>query len=131
MPRSRASCLPFGAWGTNLKARPIVQGQSLAASRLPATPSRRLWTYLAGILAALTLTVALVVAVMRPPLNDLMSLALLFGITGGGSAVIGFLSHQLGWWRRFRSVSQTLTVGYIVAAGLTLLNVLLTARMMF
>jgi signal transduction histidine kinase len=114
-----------------LKARPIVQGQSLAASRLPATPTRRLWTYLAGILAALTLTVALVVAVMRPPLNDLMSLALLFAITGGGSAVIGFLSHQLGWWRRFRSVSQTLTVGYIVAAGLTLLNVLLTARMMF
>jgi signal transduction histidine kinase len=60
-----------------------------------------------------------------------MSLAVLFGITAGGSAVVGFISHQLGWWRRFSSVSQTLTVGYIVAAGLTLLNVLLTARMMF
>ena len=106
-------------------------GRSLAAGRLPATPTRRLWIYLAGILAALTLTVALVIAVMRPPLNDLMSLAVMFGITGGGSAVIGFVSHQLGWWRRFRSVGQTLTLGYIVAAGLTLLNVLLTARMMF
>jgi signal transduction histidine kinase len=105
--------------------------QLVAARQLVAAPTRRLWTFLAGILAALTLTVALVVAVMRPPLNDLMSLAVLFGITAGGSAVVGFISHQLGWWRRFHSVSQTLTLGYIVAAGLTLLNVLLTARMMF
>jgi signal transduction histidine kinase len=117
-----------------LKTEPLTSSQPVAAKRAGRSlgePARRLWTYLAGILAALTLTVALVIAVMRPPLNDLMSLALLFGITGGGSAVIGFISHQLGWWRRFRSVGQTLTLGYIVAAGLTLLNVLLTARMMF
>src|SRR5205085_12441867 len=105
----------------------VLPGQSMAASQLAArqliaAPWRRLWTFLAGILAALTLTVALVVAVMRPPLNDLMSLAVLFGITGGGSAVVGFILDQSGWWRRFRSVSQTLTLGYIVAAGLTLLN---------
>jgi signal transduction histidine kinase len=88
-------------------------------------------TYVLGILAALTLTVALVVAVMRPPLNDIMALALLFAITGSGSALIGFVSHQLGWWRRFRHLGQTLTLGYAIAAGLTLLNVWLTARMMF
>jgi signal transduction histidine kinase len=114
-----------------LKAEPLAPSRPQAGNRLTAAPARRLWTFLAGILAALTLTVALVIAVMHPPLNDLMSLAVLFGITGGGSAVIGFISHQLGWWRRFRSVGQTLTLGYIVAAGLTLLNVLLTARMMF
>jgi len=84
-----------------------------------------------GILAASTLTVALVVAVMRPPLNDLMFLAVLFALTGSASALIGFVSHQLGWWRRFRSLAQTLTLGYVIAAGLTLLNVWLTARMMF
>jgi signal transduction histidine kinase len=117
--------------GTNLKVDPLAPRKRLAAERVPGVPARRLLTYLAGILGALALTVALVVAVMRPPINDVMSLAVLFGITGGGSAVIGFISHQLGWWRRFRSVSQTLTIGYIVAAGLTLLNVLLTARMMF
>jgi signal transduction histidine kinase len=88
-------------------------------------------TYLLGILAALTLTVALVVAVMRPPLNDMLALALLFTITGSGSALIGFVSHQLGWWRRFRHLGQTLTLGYIIAAALTLLNVWLTARLMF
>jgi signal transduction histidine kinase len=68
---------------------------------------------------------------MRPPLNDVMALALLFAITASGSAVIGFVSHQLGWWRRFRHLGQTLTLGYVIAAGLTLLNVWLTARMMF
>jgi signal transduction histidine kinase len=99
---------------------------------LPATPrAPRPLTYLLGIGAALTLTVAMVVAVMRPPLNDVMSLTLLFAITGSGSAIIGFVSHQLGWWRRFRHLGQTLTLGYIIAAGLTLLNVWLTARMMF
>ena len=99
----------------------------------PAAPLRapRPLTYLLGILAALTLTVALVVAVMRPPLNDVLALLLLFAITGGGSALIGFVSHQLGWWRRFRHLGQTLTVGYVIAAALTLLNVWLTARLMF
>jgi signal transduction histidine kinase len=86
---------------------------------------------LLGILAVGTLTVALAVAVLRPPLNDLMYLVLLFALTGGGSAMIGFVSHQLGWWRRFRSLAQTLTLGYVIAAALTLLNVWVTARLMF
>jgi len=103
----------------------------MAESALPAHRPPRLLTYLLGILAVATLTVALVVAVMRPPLNDLLYLVLLFALTGGGSAVIGFVSHQLGWWRRFRSLAQTLTLGYVIAAALTLLNVWLTARLMF
>ena len=91
----------------------------------------RLTTYLLGIAAALTLTVALVVAVMRPPPNDVWQLTLLFAITASASALIGFAAHRLGWWRQLRSLSQTLTLGYLVAAGLTLLNVWLTARLMF
>lgn len=104
---------------------------TLTAARPAGARAPRLVTYLLGILAALTLTVALVVMVMRPPMNDLMYLGQLFGVTGGASALIGFVSHQLGWWRRFRSLAQTLTLGYVVAAALTLLNVWLTARMMF
>ena len=87
--------------------------------------------YLLSIVAALALTVALVIAFMRPPPEDLLSLALLFGLTGSASAVIGFVSHRLGWWRRLRSLNQTLTLGYIIAAVLTLLNVWITARLMF
>ncbi len=87
--------------------------------------------YLLGILAALALTVALVFALMRPEPSDLAHLALLFGLTGSASAVIGFTSHRLGWWRRLRSLNQTLTLGYLIAAFLTLINVWITARLMF
>ncbi len=87
--------------------------------------------YLLGILAALTLTLALILAVMNPPLDDLKLLTYYLGLTSAGSLVIGFVSHRLGWWRRLRSLTLTLTLGYVVAAGLTLLNVWLTARLMF
>ncbi len=87
--------------------------------------------YLLGILAALALTVALAFAFMHPPAEDMLSLALLFGLTGSASALIGFVSHRLGWWRRLRSLNQTLTLGYILAAALTLINVWITARLMF
>jgi signal transduction histidine kinase len=87
--------------------------------------------YVIGILAALTLTVALIMAVMNPPLDDLKLLTYYLGLTSAGSLVIGFVSHRLGWWRRLRSLTLTLTLGYAIAAGLTLLNVWLTARLMF
>lgn len=113
-----------------MKAEPTPT-QAHRPTRLADLSARRLLTYLAGILAALALTVGLVVALMRPQLSDLMHLALLFAITGGASAIVGAISHRLGWWRRFTSLSQTLTLGYGVAAALTLFNVWLTARMMF
>jgi signal transduction histidine kinase len=109
-----------------LKADPVrVPGA------VPDLNSRRLLTFVASILGALALTVALVVVLMRPPLSDLMYLALLFVITGSASGIVGYISHRLGWWRRFSSLSQTLTLGYVVATALTLFNVWLTARLMF
>ena len=87
--------------------------------------------YPIGVLAALTLTVALIMAVMKPPLDDLKLLTYYLVLTSIGSLVIGFVSHRLGWWQRLRSLTLTLTLGYAIAAGLTLLNVWLTARLMF
>lgn len=92
---------------------------------------RRIAYFLLSILAACALTIAMVSLVMRPPLNDLKQLALFFTATGSASAVIGFVSHRLGWWRRMRSLNQTLTLGYLLAAGITLFNVWITARLMF
>lgn len=91
----------------------------------------RLLIYLLGIFAALALTVVLAVGLMRPPRDDLLDLTLLLAITGISSAAVGFLSHRLGWWRRLRSLNLSLTLGYALAAGLTLFNVWLTARLMF
>lgn len=87
--------------------------------------------YLLGILAALILTFILVIVVMRPPLEDLVQLAGLLALTSLGSAVIGYLSYRLGWWRRLRSLHFSLTLGYTLAAVLTLINVWVTARLMF
>jgi signal transduction histidine kinase len=84
-----------------------------------------------GLLAVFGLSVALVVAVMRPPLNDLMQLAIAFALTAIASGVLGFVLHRLGWWQHFSSLSHTLTIGYVIAAALTLLTVWFTARLMF
>jgi signal transduction histidine kinase len=91
----------------------------------------RLLIYIAGILAMLILTIILVQVLMSPPLGDLIYLIVLLGITSLVSAGFGFISHRLGWWRRFPHISQTLILGYILAGSLALFNVWLTARLMF
>src|SRR3990172_2056903 len=91
----------------------------------------RLAVYFLSIIAALALAVALVVAVMKPPPGDLAQLALLFALTGAASGLIGFVSHRMGWWRRLRKLSHTLTLGYALAAALTLLNIWITPWLMF
>jgi len=91
----------------------------------------RLLIYIFGILAMLLLTVVLIQVIMSPPLGDLIYLAALLGITSLVSAAFGFISHRLGWWRRMPHISQTLILGYILAGGLALFNVWLTARLMF
>lgn len=91
----------------------------------------RLLIYIFGILAMLLLTMVLIQLIMSPPLSDLIYLAVYLGITSLVSAVFGFISHRLGWWRRLPHINQTLILGYILAGGLALFNVWLTARLMF
>lgn len=91
----------------------------------------RILTYLLTIAAALAVTLLLIALVMNPPMGDLLELGRLLGITAVISAGVGYLSHRMGWWRQFRSLSRALIVSHLIAAGLTLLNVWLTARLMF
>ena len=91
----------------------------------------RLIVYFFGILGMLLLTVVLVQVVMNPPSGDLAYLALLLGITSLISAALGFVSHRMGWWRRLPHLNQTLVLGYILAGGLALINIWVTARLMF
>lgn len=95
-------------------------------NRLP-----RLLIYIVIILAVLLLTVVLIQVVMSPPLGDLLYLVIYLGITSLVSAVFGFVSHRLGWWRLLPHLSQTLILGYLLAGVLALFNVWLTARLMF
>lgn len=93
--------------------------------------SSRFGLYLLGLLAAFSLTLVMIALVMRPPVTDLMYLALFLTATGSISAGVGYLTYRLGWWRRIPSLRYTLTLGYVLAAGLTLLNVWITAELMF
>jgi signal transduction histidine kinase len=95
--------------------------------------SERSWLtrFVIGVLAALVVSVVLIMALMRPPLRDLAQLTLSSGITALASILIGVLAYRLGFWRRIGSLSMTLTLGYVLAAGLTLLNVWINARLMF
>ena len=87
--------------------------------------------FVLGIAAILILTVVLFMLIMRPPRGDLLYLALYLSITSLGSAIFGFVSHKMGWWRRLPRLSYALILGYVLAGGLTLFNVWITARLMF
>lgn len=91
----------------------------------------RFSVFVLGLLVAVTLSIALVYMIMRPPMYDLVQLTWVFAITAALSAILGFTLHRLGWWQLIPSLRQTLTVGYVLAACLTLLTVWFTARMMF
>lgn len=87
--------------------------------------------FILGIIIVLILTVTLIWLVMNPPREDLRYLTLYLSITSLGSALFGFVSQKLGWWRRLPRLSYALILGYIMAGGLTLFNVWVTARLMF
>lgn len=79
----------------------------------------------------LAATLGLAMLVMRPSPQELLDLALMFAVAGLGALLVGFLSVQAGWWRRATSLTQTLTVGHLLAALFGLVIVLLAARLMF
>jgi signal transduction histidine kinase len=68
---------------------------------------------------------------MQPPAKDIVELGLIFGATGLGATLLGFLSHRTGWWARTSSLSQSLTAGHLLAALVGLVIVWLAARLMF
>jgi len=91
---------------------------------------RRL-NFLITLSLALAATLGLAVLVMRPSPQELLDLAIMFAVAGLGASLVGFLSVQTGWWRRATSLTQTLTVGHVLAALFGLVIVLLAASLMF
>jgi len=87
--------------------------------------------FVGSILLALSITLGLTVLIMRPPAQDVLELGLVFGATGLGASLLGFISHRLGWWRRASSLTQSLTVGHLLASLVGLIIVLVAAGLMF
>ncbi|MBE0527657.1 MAG: HAMP domain-containing histidine kinase, partial [Thermoleophilia bacterium] len=87
--------------------------------------------FMAGTLAAVVVGLLVFSLLMRPPQNDFVAMAEFLGITALISVGVGVLVVRLGWMRRSPSLAWTLMAGYLLAAALTFLNVVVTARLMF
>lgn len=107
-------------------------GDPKAASKLQGELSRSgRRAFILSISLALVISLALAVLIMRPPVQDFIDLALIFGATGLAASLLGFLSHRAGWWARARSLSHSLTIGHLLAALVALLTVAVAMRLMF
>lgn len=87
--------------------------------------------YSIGILLTLAVSLALFYWLMRPPMSDLEHMAQFLAVTAAISIVAGFAAYRLGWLERAPSLRWALIGTYILASGLTFLNVWMTARLMF
>lgn len=87
--------------------------------------------YLLGILFTLAASLVIFYWLMRPAMNDLEHMAQFLSVTSAISIAAGFAAYRLGWLERAPSVRWALTGTYVLASGLTFLNVWATARLMF
>lgn len=94
--------------------------------------SRLRWLRFGSAIAlAVVLAVLLTAVLMRPPATDLLQLGAIYVATASLSVLIGFFVQRWPWWRRLGRLGTSLTVGYGLAAIVTLLNVWIAARLMF
>lgn len=68
---------------------------------------------------------------MRPSSTEFGLMALFLGITSAITVLAGFAAYRLGWMSQSPSIVLALMITYILSSLLTLLNVWLTARLMF
>jgi two-component system sensor histidine kinase BaeS len=87
--------------------------------------------YIAGLIAMLLVALALVALVMQPAREDLPTFAVLLGTPVFVATVGAIVARRQAWWRQFHSVSVALFISYVISAGLILLTVFITARLMF
>jgi signal transduction histidine kinase len=92
---------------------------------------RRLLVFVAATVAAVVVGLVVFSLVMRPPANDFVAMAEFLGVTAAISVLVAVVVVRLGWMRRSPRLMWTLLAGYLIAMGLTFVNVLITARLMF
>jgi uncharacterized membrane protein len=84
-----------------------------------------------GLLGVLALSLAVFYIIMHPPMDDLSLMAVFLSVTTAVSGLAGYISYRLGWLDQTPSVRLSLMGGYSLASLFTILNVWVTARLMF
>ena len=87
--------------------------------------------YIIGLAALLALGLTAVAVVMQPAREDLPTFAVLLGTPVLVATLGAVIARRQAWWRQFRSVAVALFITYVISAGLILLTVFITARLMF
>lgn len=91
----------------------------------------RIGAFVGGTVLAVLVGLLTFSLLLRPPANELLAMSLFLTVTALISGIVGLVAFRLGWMRRSPRLVWTLMAGYLLAGVLSLVNVLLTARLMF
>lgn len=86
---------------------------------------------LVGMGVALVTALALLTAVIAPPAEDLVQLFVFMGGSGVGTILVSYLFFRTGLYTQFPSLRWSLVSIVIITVLLTLLNIWVTAQLMF
>lgn len=87
--------------------------------------------FASGVVLTFGLTMAIFYRMMNPSVKDVALLAVFLSVTAAISVAAGHSAYRLKWMTRFPRLSWTLLAGYALSSVLTLLNVGMTAWLMF
>ena len=87
--------------------------------------------FVAGVLLAMAVALSVFYLIMRPPVSDLVLMALFLTVTSAITLLAGYTAYRSGWISRAPSLRWALLATYVLSSLLTFLNVWLTARLMF
>ncbi len=77
------------------------------------------------------IAVGLVELILRPVAEDVPTFVVLMSIPLLIAVAAAFITQRWGWYRQFRSLGYALFAAYAIGAGIILLTVLVTTRLMF
>lgn len=87
--------------------------------------------YILSILVVLIVSLAIFMALMRPPAADLNLMVQFLLVTALVSGFAGFAAYRMGWLNYMPTLRLALLFSYALSSILTFFNVWLTARLMF
>lgn len=79
----------------------------------------------------IVMAAGLVALILHPVAEDVPTFALLMSIPLAVAVSAAFITQRWGWYRQFRSLGYALFAAYAIGAGIILLTVLVTTRLMF
>ena len=91
----------------------------------------RILGFAVGLVITLIGAAMMVMLILQPEMKDVPMFAVLVGTPLVVAIVAAFIAHRFAWWRRFNRLALALFIVYAIGAGLILLTLFITTRLMF